>query len=427
LRIVFSTWGSLGDLHPYLALARELLRRGHQPAIATLPAWRDHVTRAGVTFHPIRPDVPADDSGSRELVRRVLDEKEGPRYLFEEVFAPVIRDTYEDTLAAVRADGGADLLVTHQVPVTGPIVAQMTGVKWVSAMLQPMAFLSVYDPPTPPQAPALRRIAALHPVVARGFNLLARRITTPWMSSVYALRRSLGLPPGGHPAFEGQHAPALVLGLFSQQLARKQPDFPPQSLITGFAFYDAADALPVDPQLERFLNEGEPPIVFTLGSSAVWLAGDFYRVSIAAAQALGRRALLLAGEQSAMLREEGLPAGIAVADYAPHGLVMPRGSAIVHQGGVGTTGQAMRAGRPALVVPFGQDQPDNARRCVSLGIARMVPRTVFRVPRVVSELTQLWRNPATIRRAADVGEQVRTEQGTRKACDAIEKVLHGAM
>jgi UDP:flavonoid glycosyltransferase YjiC (YdhE family) len=427
LRIVFSTWGSLGDLHPYLALALELQRRGHDTAIATLGAWRDHVARAGVRFHPIRPDVPQADDRARALVRRALDAREGPRFLFEDVFAPAIRDTYDDTLAAVRADGGADLLVTHQVPVTGPIVAQVTGVKWVSAVLLPMAFLSVHDPPTPPQAPALRRVAALHPSVARGFNWLARRITRPWMKSVYGLRAALGLPPGGNPAFEGQHSPLRVLGLFSPWLARKQPDFPPQALVTGFPFYDAAESQPVDPTLERFLDEGEPPIVFTLGSSAVWLAGDFYQVSIAAAKALGRRAVLLAGEQAVTLRQAGLPPGVTAVDYAPHSLVMPRASVIVHQGGVGTTAQAMRAGRPALIVPFGQDQPDNARRAVSLGIARTLSRSAYGVPRLVSELNQLSRDSAVRRQADAVGRQVRAERGAMVACDAIEQVLHGAV
>jgi UDP:flavonoid glycosyltransferase YjiC (YdhE family) len=427
LRIVFTTWGSLGDLHPYIALALELRRRGHDAAIATLGAWRDHVTRTGVAFHPIRPDVSADEEQARELVRRILDPGQGPRYLFEEVFAPAIRDTYDDTLAAVQADGGADLLVTHQVPVTGPIVAQVTGIKWVSAVLLPMGFLSAYDPPTPPQAPWLRWLPALHPAVARAILGLARRSTEKWMTSVYALRAALGLPRGANPAFGGQHSPALVLALFSPWLARAQPDYPPRTIVTGFAFYDAADAVGDDPALHAFLDDDEPPIVFTLGSSAVWLAGDFSEVSLAAVRAFGCRALLLAGRRAAALRDAGLPPGVAAVDYAPHGVVMSRARVIVHQGGVGTTAQAMRSGAPSLVVPFGQDQPDNARRAVALGIARTVSRAGYRVPRVASELTRLLEDAELRRRAREVGERVRAERGAQAACDAIERVLDGAM
>lgn len=426
MRIVFTTWGSLGDLHPYLALGLELQHRGHDVAIATLGAWRETVARAGLQFHPLRPDVPDDEGAARELVRRLLDAKGGPRHLFMGVFGPVMREMYDDTLAAVRADGGAELLVTHQVPVTGPIVADVTGVRWVSGVLLPMAFLSRYDPATPPQAPGLRTVAALHPLLADAFNALGRFVTRRWAEPTYRLRAELGLPRGASPFFEGQHSPSLVLGLFSRVLARRQPDYPPQTQVTGFAFYDGADVRPPDPALQAFLDAGEPPVVFTLGSSAVWIAEDFYAVAIDAVRRLGARAVLLAGEQAAALRASGLPDRIVAVDYAPHSLVMPRGSVTVHQGGVGTTGQALRAGRPQLIVPFGQDQPDNARRCAALGVARTLPRAAFRADRVATELRALLQEPGFARRAADVGRTVREEDGVRVACDSLEHELRRA-
>jgi rhamnosyltransferase subunit B len=423
MRIVFTTWGSLGDLHPYLALGVEMKRRGHEASIATLGQWRQAVREAGLGFHPLRPDVPADDAAARQMVRDLLDARRGPQHLFEEVFGPVMRESYEDTLAAVRADGGADLIVTHQIPVAGPIVAETTGVRWVSCVLLPMAFLSKYDPATPPQAPALQKVAALHPLCAAAFIRLGRLVTRRWAEPTYRLRQELGLPRGRSPLFEGQHSPALVLALFSRVLARKQPDFPSQTVVTGFAFYDAADTRPADPQLLHFLDAGEPPVVFTLGSSAVWIAEDFYQTAIAAVRMLGRRAVLLAGDQAAALRAGGLPDTIAAFEYAPHSAVMPRGSAIVHQGGVGTTGQALRSGRPQLVVPFGQDQPDNARRCVALGVARTLARSAFRPERVAAELRVLLEDDGYPRRAADVAATVRAENGTVTACDAIERSL----
>jgi UDP:flavonoid glycosyltransferase YjiC (YdhE family) len=230
------------------------------------------------------------------------------------------------------------------------------------------------------------------------------------------------MPPNAHPLFEGQHAPSCVLALFSRLLAEKQPDYPPQTVITGFPFYDAAPEHPPDPGLLRFLDAGEPPIVFTLGSSAVWVADDFYAVSMAAARALGRRAVLLAGEDAAAMRA-GAPDGIGVFGYAPHSIVMPRAGLIVHQGGIGTTAQALRAGRPMLVVPFGQDQPDNARRVVQLGVARTISRRRYQIDRVISELSALLSDPGYAERALVVGEQVLAERGTETACDSIERVL----
>jgi rhamnosyltransferase subunit B len=417
-RIVLTTWGSLGDLHPFLALAIELTRRGHAAVVATLPSWRDNVEHAGVEFRPLRPDIAPDDPGARDIVRNVLDAGGGPEYLFMQVLGPSMRDVYSDTLAAVD---GADLMVSHQLPQTAPIVAERTGIRWVSAVVAPMGFLSAYDPPTPPQAPALRRLMAVHPVVGSLFNRVARIATNRWMRPVYELRAELGLPRGGHPLFEAQHSPARVLALFSPLLGEKQPDYPSQTVITGFPFYDAAPTRPADPDLLAFLNRGEPPIVFTLGSSAVWIADDFYPVSIAAIRALGRRALLLVGENARALRGQ-VPESIGVFDYAPHHLVMPRASVVVHQGGVGTTAQALRAGRPTLVVPFGQDQPDNARRVVALGVGRTISRGHYQVDRLVRELTAL-ADPRYVQRAHSVGIQIGNERGVENAADEVEKEL----
>ena len=423
MRIVLSTWGSFGDLHPYMALGLELQRRGHDARIATVPSFRRHVAGAGLGFHPVGPDISPDDPNARDIVRAVLDPRAGSEYLFKTIFAPYLRRGYEELLAAVQADGGADLLITHQVPCTGPIVAEVTGVRWVSGVLVPMGFLSAYDPPTPPQAPGLRRIAALHPSIGRALNNVGRLVTRPWTAPIHELREDLGLPRGGNPIFDGQHSPTLVLALVSRAFAQKQPDYPPQTLVTGFAFYDAADQRPASSELIQFLESGEPPILFTLGSAAVWVADDFYQTSIEAARALGRRALLLVGDDGGKLRGQGLPDTIGVFDYAPHSVVMPRACILVHQGGVGTTAQALRAGRPMLIVPFGQDQPDNARRCVQLGVGRTIARKNYQTETVVAELSRLLADPSCAARAADVSAVVRSEHGAATACDAIERVL----
>ena len=289
-------------------------RRGHHAIVATLPTARGNVERAGLEFRPIRPDVPTEDPNSPEVVRGILDVRTGPEFLIKRVLAPYMRETYDDTLAAVK---DAELLVSHQLPLTSPIVAEQTGIRWVSGVVAPLGFMSGYDPPTLPHAPWMRRIAAWHPAIGGAVREIGRAVTRPWLKSWYQLRKDLGMPPNGHPLFEGQHSPSCVLGLFSRLLGEKQPDYPPQTVITGFPFYDAAPQQTPDPGLLRFLDAGEPPIVFTLGSSAVWVADDFYAVSMAAARALGRRALLLVGQNAAATRAQA-PDSIGVFDYAPH-------------------------------------------------------------------------------------------------------------
>jgi len=249
-------------------------------------------------------------------------------------------------------------------------------------------------------------------------------VTIPWAEPVRQLRRDIGLPPGANPIFEGQHSPELTLALFSKVLGAPQPDWPPNTHVTGFAFYDRLEKHQgLTLELARFLDAGPAPIVFTLGSSAVMDARDFYRQSAAAAVQLGQRAVLLIGRDPANIPAAPLPAGVIAAEYAPYSEIFPRATAIVHQGGVGTTAQALRAGRPMLVVPFAHDQPDNAARVERLGVARQVSRRAYRAGRVASELRKLLDDPSYAARSAEVGRQIQSEDGVSTACNLIERRL----
>jgi UDP:flavonoid glycosyltransferase YjiC (YdhE family) len=192
--------------------------------------------------------------------------------------------------------------------------------------------------------------------------------------------------------------------------------------ITGFPLYDRDSEARLPRDVARFLDDGPPPIVFTLGASAAMVAGPFFDESLAAAKTLGRRAVLIAGKDQPY-HPASLPHGMAAFDYAPFSELFPRACAVVHAGGIGTTGLAMRSGRPMLVVPHAHDQPENARRLVRLGIARTVSRRRYRSACVTAELEQLLGDPAYADRASQVGEPIRDEDGAQAACNALEKFL----
>jgi rhamnosyltransferase subunit B len=418
-RIVLTTFGSFGDVHPYMAIALELKARGHLAVIATSEIYREKIEGAGIGFHPVRPDILGpDDPGTEELLRKIMDPQTGAEFLFKELIVPFLRDSYDDLSEAAR---GADLLLTHVITFAGPMIAQKTGIPWVSSVLAPVSLWSAHDPLVPPNmiwlAPFLRAAGV---GVNRAFLSLVRRWTNSWMEPIYRLRKEIGLERGAHPLFEGQHSPARVLALFSEVIGAKQPDWPPQTVVTGFPFYDKKDETPIATELLKFLDEGEPPIVFTLGSSAVFIADDFFHESIAATKELEKRAVLLIGDARNMPKEP-LPDGIIAFDYAPYGELLPRSCLIVHQGGVGTTAQALRAGRPMLVIPYNHDQPDNAARIARLGVGRTVSRKRYKGARAVQELKELLDNPSYAERAAEVAVKVRSENGASAAAEEIEK------
>jgi UDP:flavonoid glycosyltransferase YjiC (YdhE family) len=414
-RVVLACWGSFGDLFPTLAVAAALKARGHQPVVATCPVYRDIVAREGLEFAPARPDVDPFDTA---LMARVMDPARGSEVIVRELLVPALRDSYADLDAAAQ---GADLLVSHPVTFAAPLVAARRRLPWLSTVLAPMSFFSITDFPLLPPFPQALRLARTTPWAARAFMGLARSVTRAWTAPIRAFRAELGLPEAGDALYEGQFSPHGTLALFSRVMAEPQADWPPRTTTTGFVFFDGYAAQLGD-EVRAFLNAGEPPVVFTLGTSAVSTPGDFYRESAAAAVAMGRRAILLIGRHPEN-RPPILPASVLAADYAPHAALFARAAAIVHQGGAGTTAQALRAGRPMLVVPHAHDQPDNAARVERLGVARVLPPGRYRAARVKRDVTALIDDPDYRANAEAAAAVVRGERGAEAACDAIEGLL----
>jgi rhamnosyltransferase subunit B len=416
-RIVLATFGSLGDIHPYMAIAMELQRRGHRPVIATSGLYREKIEGAGLEIFPIRPNIPPPREQELGFAEKIMAPKTGAKFLLHELLFPALRDSYSDLLEAVK---DADLLITHPVTFAGPLVARKTGMPWVSSVLAPMSFFSAYDPPVPPFWQWTRHVKFLGPRFVRRYLDFLKGLYRA--QPVEALRIELGLPDHGSPVFEGQHSPTLVLALFSALFAPLQPDWPSQTRVTGFAFYDGRHETGMPIKLARFIDDGLPPIVFTLGSSAVWVARDFFQQSITATKALGQRAVLLLGDERNRPAEP-LPPEIIAVDYAPFAALLPRACVVVHHGGVGTTSQGLLAGVPNLIVPFAFDQPDNAAHVERLGTSRTLARHRYVSRRVQRELELLLSRAEYAQRAREVAGLLRREDGASRASDLIERVL----
>jgi rhamnosyltransferase subunit B len=420
-RIVISCWGSHGDLFPYIGLALALKRHGHTPVVATNAGYRGEIEREGIEFVEAGPLIDANAANAHDFYKRVMDPVKGSEVIITELLMPKFRETYEQLRAAIR---GADLLVNHPITYAGPLAAEHARTPWLSTVLAPLSLFSAHDPPVLPTAPRLNDVPLVGPWLAHAILNLARPTLRRWVKPVDNLRAELGLEPAGHPMIEGQFSKHGTLALFSRVLAEPQADWPPNVTITGTSFYNGPE--PLDAQLEEFLAAGEPPVVFTLGTSAVGAAGGFYQESAAAAAKLGVRAVMLTGG-FAQNRPSGLPPNVLLVDSAPHQLLFPRASVIVHQCGAGTTAQGLRSGHPMLLVPHGHDQFDNARRVRKLGVARTLLPNEYRAERVARELRALLDERRYRERGAAVSIVVREERGAEAAVAVIEKLLHAGI
>jgi rhamnosyltransferase subunit B len=430
-KIVLATFGTLGDLHPFIALARALARRGHRPLIATLPDYRERVERAGIAFHPVRPALAQvlGDAGlsEQELARRVMSDA---RFMFEGLVFRYLRTAYADVDPALE---GAALVLTSALAFAARIAAERRGIARMAVVLQPLMFLSAHDPP---QLAGASWLSGLLGVCGPRVTAVVLRILKAYLeraaAPIDALRRELGLPGlSGDPLFARAFSAHGTVALYSEHFARAQPDYPPDTLIAGFTFYDAeadASAAAAASSLGRFLASGPPPLVFTLGSFASRDGAAFFARSAEAAARLGRRAVLVRGPRDAPASARETPPHTASGallwcDYAPYSALFPHAECIVHQGGIGTATQALRAGRPQLVVPFYGDQPDNAARLVRLGVARSLTPRRYTVKRLTMEIETLLANRSYAQRAAVLGRQIADEDGAERAAQLVDRFL----
>ena len=384
--------------------------------VASTEFYRSKVEGLGIGFLPLRPNW---DTSARELIRQCEDLKSGPEVLFRKLVLPHLRDTYDNLLSAA-AD--SDLMIAGELVYAAPLVAEKLGLRWASAILSPASFLSAHDPSVLVNAPGLIHLRKLGWRVYRAALNIGRMGIRHWFDPVRHLRREEGLRVDCDPLFRDKFSPDLVLALFSSCLAQPQPDWPAHTVQPGFVQFDreGSRADSSSPELTDFLAAGPAPIVFTLGSTAVHNPGGFYEASAEAARRLGARAVLLLGSNAAL--RVSSPEILAL-PYAPYSQIFPHAAVIVHQGGSGTVGQALRAGRPMLIVPYGWDQPDNAARVERLGVGLHVPRSKYSAPTAAATLERLLGDPRFAVRAAELGARLQKEDGVASACDAIEAVL----
>jgi rhamnosyltransferase subunit B len=316
-RIVVTTIGSLGDLHPKIAIAIELRKRGHDVVFATHKGYQPKIAALGFEFHEMRPDGTDDPLE----IARMTDRKTGSEYCVRHWLLPSLRDTYTDLMSVAK---DADFMIAGEIVYAARLVAETLGMRWATSALSPFSLLSAYDPSVIAFLPFLAKLRGLGAPINRGIIQVLKIVIQSWAEPIHQLRAELGLPKrSGNPIVDDKFSPYLVLALFSSVLAKPQPDWAENTVITGFTFYDGSQNQPeLTPELQQFLDAGAPPIVFTLGSAAVGNAGNFYPESIKAVTQLNRRAVLLVGENVPL---GGLSEDIFVTNYAPYSQIFSPG------------------------------------------------------------------------------------------------------
>jgi UDP:flavonoid glycosyltransferase YjiC (YdhE family) len=421
MHFLLVTVGSHGDIHPFIGVGRALVARGHRVTITTNPAFQHQIETEGLEFAAFcdRVEV-ADVMKEPGVFHPVL----APFVLFRKYINPLTQRGVDDLTATIRKIK-PDAALVHPLCLAAPSVLEHHGLPWASCALAPLSWNNpndhlVYQSHTPSEPSQLRS----------RFSLRIGRQLMRWASDgpVNRARAKMGLPPSRDFLFDLTRQGKINLGLWSPAFRCPLAGDPPAGTITGVPFFDRVRSHQNDEErlaLESFLDSGPPPLLFSLGTAGVHVAGKFYESAATAAASIGMRAILLtARNEYAPAR---LPAGVACFRYAPFSEVLPRCAGFIHHGGIGTTSQGLRAGVPAVVAAMAFDQFDNAARVERLGAGIRFnhakacnPKALVRALRTVLDAPRYTEN------ARAIGEQMRREDGAGAAAAACEALLNKA-
>jgi len=376
--------GSSGDIHPFVWLGKGLVSLGHEVVV--------------IVHRPF--DRTMEGAGLRTIAYGTQDEYEAvirhpdlwhPRRGFA-LIATMASRWYPEIVPRIQTEmaPGRTLLVGAGIAFGARIAAEAFQVPLVTVQLQPVAFMSATDPPLIGAGFEwfMRAPRWVRHVLYRLGDLNSDRFVAP---GINAFRTQLGLRPRVRRIMRGYWmSPFKVVALFPEWYGPKQPDWPPQTLVTRFPLYDESDQVVVAEELAGFLDAGEPPVLFTAGSANIQ-ARRFFEAGLNACVRLHLRALFVTRFPEQL--PSGLSREVRHFAYVPFSQIFPRCKAIVHHGGIGTVAQGLAAGVPQLVMAMSHDQPDNGFRIARLGVGAYLYPRAFTPGRVAATLERLTTSP----------------------------------
>ncbi len=399
--------GGFGDAFPLFALGQELAARGHRVTVAGEAHHAAACNSLGIDLIDLGENGRAALAEPGGSMRAALADTLAPSRLDEEV---------EALLPQARM---ADLLIGNQLAYAGAIARDLTGKPWVYCAASPLSIPSSVEPPLWPYARAAQQSHAGRRVV----TAVTRIATRVLMSDQIRLRRRLGLCAGPHPRFEGLYSADLNLLMTSPLLAAAQPDWPRNTVVSGFGWFEPrfiGDGGQME-QLAAFAQAGSPPVVFAPGGGLRAQPRAFIEDALGACHEVGCRGIIVTGK--AFHQVAPSHPDILFTGYFPYARLFPLARAIVHSGGIGTIGWSLRHAVPSLLVPAQWDQFDNADRAWRSGLAHRLARRRGGAIGLAKGLRALFADARLQQHLRALQPKIHQENGAKVGADAVEALL----
>lgn len=413
MNLVLTTFGTYGDVYPYVTLGLSLQKRGFQVTVISSENFKDVFVEAGLSFI---------SCGSASEYLGVINNPElshsisGVKLIAKYVMLDPMRELFQilSTFDPVNT-----VIISTPFAIGSRLANEKLHFPLINICLQPAAFWSLDRPPILSFFPLF---TYLPKVIKKIFLVLGDKfILNPFFSSyLNEFRQSLGMHPIKNIYSNWLMSPQKSIGLFPEWFAHPASDWPKSTQLTGFIKSTRALSQPLSAELQTFINAGDPPVVFTFGTSMVH--GDrFFHHSIESIVQSKRRGIVVTPFRNQLPPD--LPQQILHVSYAPFDKLLPYASAIVHHGGIGTLSHALSARIPQLLVPMINDQADNAFWLGRINAGLSLTPKYYSAKNVNQKLNQLLVSDLIKTSCQYYGEKINFEQSIEETCDVIEGAI----
>ncbi len=411
MHVVLVPFGSSGDVHPFVGLGVALKARGHRVTVVSIPNFIPLLEKHGFEMvsigEPDRFDTLLHDP-------RLWHPTKALAVVMESVLEG-LKPVY-DAIASCFVKGET-VVVAGSLAMGARVAQEVLGVPLATVHLSPSIFRSVHE--TPMHGPV--RMPSWWPKTLKsGLYRIMDAIIDPRITpGLNRFRAQFGLAPIARPMKEWWNSPQCVLALFPEWFAPRQPDWPPQTVQTGFTLYDESDIQGLPAEIVNFQNEPNRPVHFAPGSAQIQGRG-FFETSARACELAGVKGLFVTKYTDQLPRP--LSDAVTHFPYLPFSKVLPLCSLVVHHGGIGTTAQALAAGIPQIVRPMAHDQMDNAARLQAMGVGVTIMPKDYRPDVVATCIRKHRESQATVLKARDFAGRIAMDRPIEASCEAIERI-----
>ena len=419
MRVGIQTWGSEGDIRPFVALGHALASRGHDvEMLYTEVSDRryEEVARAlGFTARAVASPVITSEAQLYEIGLEIINTRDPlqqglliSKYMLEPVLQPMFEAGLE--LAKRR-----DLLIRHFILHSARASAELTGIPDISVAFAPMLVPSRQITPQ-----GMPRLGSWGNVVA--WKIARAAVNFTMLKDANRLRKQLGLRPFRDLLAEGWPSQRLHLIASSPAFLPRPADWPQSTQMCGFLALPSHEHEPLAPEVGAFLSRGPAPVFMGFGSLMPMGGSEHLTEAIAVFTEAARQS-----RQRAIIQAdcEGPTTGdVLFVKRTPHAQVYPHCAAVVHHAGAGTTHSTLRAGVPSITVPHVSDQFAWSADLHRLGVAPApLRRTKWSAPALAARIREVVGNPGMKSAARAIQKRMASDTGPATAADLIERAM----